>query len=385
MAPEPGTRSLTDTPAPVRQLGYFERSGPIRLILGSFFFLTLPVAGLVLFLPQADKLAWLYFWLFGGTHIVITLTIYGSRANRQYFTNSLRNRVIFFGVPTCILAAFTAVYSTNLATNLPWLALIFWAGVRFMNFFHLNRQTFGVLQLFKARAKGKFPAWAKRCENGTGLALVAALMVTHASGGICPFLFGTVEPLYGVIAPVQLLQLLWLACMVIATGLFTASLVALVRTRPANGYREPLLYFAFQFIGTAAATIFLPLYLAALAIHYVEYHTLMVPRIAAQKLDESHRIDRGYGWLRARPLGFIVVILGLSALVTTGMNSMNLDRPGSGGAAAWGMLLTAFDALVVCHYFLEMFIWKFSDPHFRKSMDGVYFAPKPSVLRIAQD
>ena len=55
---------------------------------------------------------------------------------------------------------------------------------------------------------------------------------------------------------------------------------------------------------------------------------------------------------------------------------MNLDRPSNGGAAAWFMLLTAFDALVVCHYFLEMFIWKFSDPHFRKSMDGVYFAKR---------
>ena len=325
---------------------------------------------MVLFLPQAENLAWLYFWLFGGTHIVITLTIYGSRANRQYFTNSLRNQIVFFGVPVCILGAFLAVYSTNLSTTLPWLALVFWAGVRFMNFFHLNRQTFGVLQLVKARTKNKFPAWAKRSENGTGLALVATLMVTHASGGICPFLLGTWEPLYAVIAPVEILQSLWLVCIVIAAGLFTASLSA------TRSHREPLLYFAFQFIGTAAATVFLPLYLAALAMHYIEYHVLMVPRISAQKLDESQRIDRTYGWLRARPLGFILAILGLSALVTTGMNSMDLVRPQSGSAAAWGMLLTTFDALVVCHYFLEMFIWKFSDPHFRKSMDGVYFAKR---------
>jgi hypothetical protein len=47
-----------------------------------------------------------------------------------------------------------------------------------------------------------------------------------------------------------------------------------------------------------------------------------------------------------------------------------------GGQLAWGVTLTAFDALILVHYLLEMFIWKFSDPHFRKSMAGVYFTPK---------
>ena len=378
-APNP-IRSITDTPAPaLPKLGYFEQAAPVRLILGSFFFLTLPIAATVIFLPHVEALSWLYFWLLGGTHIVITLTIYASRVNRQYFVKTPRNAAIFIAAPLLILAGFAAVFGLKIADSWPGIAALFWSGVRFLNFLHLNRQTFGVLQLFKARSKGKFPAWAKQCENGTGLALVAALMVTHASGGLCPLVLGTFAPLDPPALASEVLIPLWSACVLAALGLFGASVFAIVQARPANGTKEVVLYFAFQFLGTIAATVFLPLYLAALAMHYVEYHILMIPRIQAQKLDESHRIDRTYGWLRARPIAFIGAILFLALLVTTGMNSMEFAVPKTPGGTAWTFLLTAFDALIVVHYFLEMFIWKFSDPHFRNSLNGVYFAPKATI------
>ena len=112
--------------------------------------------------------------------------------------------------------------------------------------------------------------------------------------------------------------------------------------------------------------------------HYVEYHVLMLPRIRHQQLDETSRVDRGYAWLRSRPWAFIGVLLALSALVTTGMGAMTFQAP-TGQTYAWGMILTAFDALVVIHYFLEMHLWKFSDPHIRKSLDGVYATQKSRV------
>ena len=373
----PSPTSLTDTPAPaVRPPAYFERRGPANVILASFAFLTLPVAAVVLLLPDADAPFRLYFWLLGGTHIVVTLTVYGSRANRSHFATDRRAVAVFVAAPVLIVAAYVACFSLKMAGAVPLAAVAFWAFVRFMNFFHLTRQTFGVLQLFKARARGQFPAWGKRCENGTGLALVAALMVTHAAGGICPLFLGVSNPLYTPSLSAEWLIPLWLACVAAAVGLFAASAVGLVRAKPANGSREAVLYFAFQFLGTVAAAFFLPLYLASLAIHYVEYHVLMVPRIAAQPLDPECRIDRTFGWLRARPLAFVAVILILSALVTTGMGSMDFLPPADSELIAWGVVLSAFDALVLIHYVLEMFIWKFSDPHFRRSMNGVYFTPR---------
>ena len=220
--------SLTDTPPPVRRLpalGYFERAAPIRIILWSFLFLTLPIAALVLLIPNEPAFTWLYIWLFGGTHIVLTLTIYGSRSNRRYFTNGPRNATVFVAIPLGLLACYLAIYWLQIGTAIPWLAILFWGGLRFFNFFHLNRQTFGVHQLFKARTKAKFPTWAKRCENGTGLALVATLMLTHVAGGVCPLLLPE-TPL--------LLKGAWIACAGLAAVLFLASMVALFRARPAQ-------------------------------------------------------------------------------------------------------------------------------------------------------
>ncbi len=364
---EPQTlRSAADAPPPVARLGYFERSRPVRLILGSFLFLTLPIAAVVLLVPDSPALTWLYVWLFGGTHIVLTLTIYGSRANRRHFTSSYRNLIVFVAIPLGLLGCYLAIRTLELGTTVPWLAVAFWAGLRLFNFLHLTRQTFGVHQMFKARTRAEFPAWTKRVENGTGLALVATLMLTHAAGGVCPLL--TESSLE--------LRIAWIVCASAAFGLYLASMVALFRSQQspnAPGCREAMLYFTLQTLGTAAATLYLPLYLAALAMHYVEYHVLMVPRIANQELDPTSPIDRGYGWLRTRPFVFLSVVLGLSALVTTGMGSMDV---GPSDTAAWGVLLTAFDALVAVHYFLEMQIWKFGDPHFRRSLAGVYFAKR---------
>ena len=39
------------------------------------------------------------------------------------------------------------------------------------------------------------------------------------------------------------------------------------------------------------------------------------------------------------------------------------------------VLIALFDGIFVFHYFVEMFIWKFSDPHFRKMLAGLYFTP----------
>ncbi len=141
-------RSLSDTPPPVARLGeigYFEQAWPIRLILGSFLFLTLPIAAMVLFLPDTPELSAAYIWLFGGTHIVLTQTIYASRANRIYFSSSRRNSIVFFAIPLTLLGCYFALNTLELSKSVPWFALVFWAGLRLFNFLHLTRQTFGVL------------------------------------------------------------------------------------------------------------------------------------------------------------------------------------------------------------------------------------------------
>ena len=38
-------------------------------------------------------------------------------------------------------------------------------------------------------------------------------------------------------------------------------------------------------------------------------------------------------------------------------------------------MLAMFNGLFVMHYFVEAFIWKFSDPFYRKSLMPLYFSP----------
>lgn len=129
------------------------------------------------------------------------------------------------------------------------------------------------------------------------------------------------------------------------------------------------------------ATLYLPLYLATLAIHYVEYHVLMVPRCFRTPLDDNSRVDRAYGWLRDRPILFCIVILGLAALVTGGSiagmgAAMGAPITDFSSPISYLVLIALFDGIFVFHYFVEMFIWKFSDPHFRKQLSGLYFSPR---------
>ena len=60
-------------------------------------------------------------------------------------------------MPLLIFVAFDLIHAFRLKAEWPLFALVFFGAVRFFDFFHLNRQTFGVLQMFKGRTKSKFP------------------------------------------------------------------------------------------------------------------------------------------------------------------------------------------------------------------------------------
>jgi hypothetical protein len=50
---------------------------------------------------------------------------------------------------------------------------------------------------------------------------------------------------------------------------------------------------------------------------------------------------------------------------------------GDGVASSHTALVAVFDGLFVFHYFVEMFIWRFSEPYYRQTLGPLYFAPKP--------
>jgi hypothetical protein len=374
--------------------GYFERPLPAAVILGSFAAVTLPVGALVLLRPNSP-LTWVYLWLFGMTHFVLTFTVYLTRDNLRYFASSRRNVAVFFAVPVAIFVLFDLLHTFRVGALFPVFALFFWGAIRLFDFAHLNRQTFGVLQLFKGRTGVKFPPTLRKLENSYLLAFVLVLMTTFLAGGVCPLLqpggWLTVYPLAEATGarqlPLDALQAAWVGLAGVTAALFGLVLAGFRRVWKQSpgrgGFPAAVTYLLLQSIGAGMAALFLPLYLAALAIHYVEYHVLMVPRWAAVRLDPSSRLDRSFGWLRARPVAFYAVVVAVAAVVTAGsfagMGMMGRTPEALSQPAGYLALIAIFDGIFVFHYFVEMFIWRFSDPHFRRTLAGLYFAPKPTA------
>lgn len=383
------------TPAPaaalVPEVGYFDRQWPAAAILGAFPFVTLPIAAALIFSP-ANALIWLYVWLFGVTHFVITLTIYLQSGNLRYFAATPRNRIIFFLIPAAIFIGFDLIQACRLSVVVPVVAGVLFAIVRLADFHHLNRQSFGVLQLFKARGKGRFPMWMKKAENAHFLTLTVLLFVTFLSGGMCPLLLvdgpltlWSATPLVQPVLPVMVAQFVWLALLAINCG-FMAVLFRGLRQPTSGGKpRAASAYFLVQSACALLPAVYLPLYLATLAVHYVEYHVLMAPRCLYITLNPASRVDRVFACVRRQPVIFYMLVIAVAGLVTmltaVGMGMMGAAPGAADEPFGYLALIAVFDGLFVFHYFVEAFIWRFSDAHFRASLAGLYFPAPPQPAR----
>jgi hypothetical protein len=382
---------LGPPPAPATAVGFFQRSEVATVILGTFFLVTLPLAAIIWSGPS-NLLMWAYIWLFGMTHFVMTFTVYLNRSNLSYFGRTWRNRLIFFALPLIIFVGFDLIHALGVSEAFPIFALYFWGGVRLLDFNHLNRQSFGVLQLFKGRAGIAYPKGLKRLENWYFGSLTLLLMTTYLAGGVCPMLqsggplsaSATGKPLITPALPIPLLQIM-AAVLLVAAGIILTVLVVQYRRARASkaGARDQaLVYLAFQTLSALLGVVSFPLYAASLAIHYVEYHVLMYPRCFHLRLDETSRVDRFFARARRSPLLFYTAVLALAALVTAfsiaGMGMMGAISTDPSAAPNYLAVIAIFDGLFVFHYLVEAYIWRFSDPHFRRSLVGLYFAPAPA-------
>jgi hypothetical protein len=374
-------------PVVAAPMGYFQRTLPIALILGAFAVFTLPLTYLALTEPDSALLLRLelaYMLALGVTHFVITPTIYLQSSNLRHFNSSWRNRLIYFAIPIAIFVMFDLYRALQVAVLLPLFDVAFRLTIRAVDFQHFSRQSFGVLQLFKARAGVKFPAWQRRAEYWFAWAVVAVLLVTFVRGGR---LDTEVHP--GLLAAHWLLAAILAGLgLTILTGIVVSARKA---ERPAR-LLAPAAYFILQTSSALLAAYSTALYGIALAMHYVEYHVLMLPRCFNTSLDPRHWTDRLMAKLRSSRIIFYVLLLaaaiGVAMLtgVTTSMaNAMSAMLAGmwkgygggSGPVSSYTALLGIFDGLFVFHYFVEMFVWRFSEPHYRQTLSPLYFAAKP--------
>jgi hypothetical protein len=126
--------------------------------------------------------------------------------------------------------------------------------------------------------------------------------------------------------------------------------------------------------------------------HYVEYHLLMAPRCFQANLDPARPIDRTFAVVRANKFIFysLLVFLAFVVFVCTfdfsAMLSMIEGAPQTNrdGQSTSLLFFALFDGLFVFHYFLESFIWRFSEPYYRKTLAPLYFGPRPPAAPTPQ-
>jgi hypothetical protein len=373
------TASQTAAPA---LPGLFDRKVPPRVILFSFPLLTVPLVAF--FLKTSDH--WfvsIYLWLFGLTHFVLTPSVYLHSENLKYFRATARNIFLFFVIPLTILMGFYVIGVFQLNARFPAFAVAFGVVIRLLDFNHLNRQTFGVYQMFKARTGLRPPPAVKQFEQAYLFCLTGLLIATFLAGGVCPL--PQVRGWYGMgalaksdkaILPLSALQIVFgvVGCMAVAFA--AVSVTLLIRAWKAGG-RPGGIAAAFGYMGiqTAAALLAIvsfPLYFATLATHYVEYHVMMFPRCFHSQLDDKSGLDRWFGGMRRHRGVFYAVIVGAAGIVLVFRalsNSPSLPIP-------YRAVVSIFDGLFVFHYFVEMLIWRFSNPFFRKTLTSLYFTPR---------
>lgn len=361
--------------------GFFEQDLPSRIILWSFPLVTLPLT-LALTLTVHHGFLFLYIWLFGTTHFVLTVSVYLQSENLRHFAQTGKNIALFFAIPLIILMAFYVIGALQLRAKFPAVAVVLGAAIRFLDFNHLNRQTFGVYQLFKARTGIRPAPSVKRAEQGYLAALTGLLFVTFLAGGVCPLLrrhqssMADAAKSGPALLPAVTLQVACIALAGLAVSLAALCVILLIRDwrrggRP-GGLRQALSYLAFQTIGVLLAVVSMPLYFATLAIHYVEYHVLMFPRCFHSPLDAKSALDRCFARLRRRPAVFYSVVVVSALVVSIFTNSSGMADVSTRYLA----VITIFDGLFVFHYFVEMLIWRFSDPYFRRTLTSLYFPPR---------
>jgi hypothetical protein len=363
------------------QLGLFDQKLPPRLILASFPLLTVPlIIALAVF---HDKRLLPFFIILSITHFVLTLAVYLQSENFNYFKATSTNVLLYFGIPLVILMGFYLIAVFQIKARYPLFGLWFSAAVLLLNFNHLNRQTYGVYQLFKARTGLRLPLVIKKIELGFLCCLTAMLWITFLAGGICPLIqspgwFGVngVAPLAVPMLPLAALKAIFAVVAILAGACAVACVALLLRAwndggRP-DGVWEALCYLAIQTVAASVGIANFSFFFVTQPTHSVEYHVLMHPRCFRTPLNENSGLDRWFGDLR-RHWGVFYGFLVLVAFIVMACGLLNsaatLPLP-------YRAIVSIFEGLAVFHYFVEMLIWRFSDPFFRRTLSALYFRPR---------
>jgi hypothetical protein len=361
------------SPQPLTTAAPAYLQNPLRIgaILGSFLILVIPLAILQMAgLSESARIAFstTYAVLLGGTHFLITLALYFQSDNLKYFASSGRNIAIYFVGPAVLLVGFFLISAFQLTADHPdpspaflFFTFLFFVIVKAADYFHVVRQSFGMLQIFKAQTPVSFPQWMRRADNNFFLAMAALQLLTYINGVRTGTFTFALSPLSG-------LTLVW-------AGVSLASVLAGFASAAHRGTAGrallvPFGYFLLQGTSATLPALRTELYTASLAMHYVEYHIIIFPRLFSAPLDPARTADRLALWTRQHKFLFYTVLATLACFVSREIWPVSTTLGSARGALVMFNLLSGAR---VTHYFIEAFVWKFRNPYYRQSLTPIYF------------
>jgi hypothetical protein len=340
-------------------MSYFERRLPIALILGSFFVVFAPLA---LLQVAPNFFEWLPYLVvlqavgLGTSHFFVTFALYLQSVNLDYFASTWRNRIVYFVAPALFLLFFAWTEAAQLRAHHPLVAAYLFGAVRFFDFFHVGRQSVGMLQLFKRSGPAGLPAWSRKAENAFFVGMALLQWQTYLLDGFAGDKLYAVGPAVGV--------------GVLFVVLASVHLQHAARSGSSRSFL-PFAYFAMQAVCAAAAVYQTRLYLIALTLHYVEYHVIMAPRCLRTPLHPERAVDRVSGLLRKHALLFYGALAAVVVLFEL------RNHVPSGLAPTTTFFVHIFDGVFLAHYFVEAFLWKFGNPYYRAALSPLYFGTSP--------
>ena len=140
----------------------------------------------------------------------------------------------------------------------------------------------------------------------------------------------------------------------------------------------PLVYFVLQAISGALVVYRSDLVTIALAMHYVEYHVVVMPRLFAAPVEATSRADRTRSRLSRVPVLFYAGLVAVAWGFWFGQRTqLYLDPEAS--PLPLRLLLHSLDGIFLFHFYIEAFLWKFSKPHYRETLGPLYFPSSSSA------
>ena len=359
--------------------GHYLQKTQITPIFLAFVVLALPLAfaQLSTMIPPAVSRPLLvaYVLLVGNTHFAITWALYLNSANLRHFESSGLRKIIYFMMPVSIMALFCAIGVLGLPSAGTRVTLWFALGVVTADYFHVIRQSFGVLQLFKRRAEVAFPAYLAKVDNYYFLSLFVLQLIT--------FLNGVENNFDGRFDPTSRSTQ---AMVGVATLLFARVVNGFVKAwrKPDSNKEALLVAFGYLLLQSASALLVVyrtRLYTASLAMHFVEYHVLMAPRCFKSELDLSTRVDRAAAAFRRHKSVFYAAVVFIAACVSAG-TLLNMVGASVTSDSGFGWLfVNLFNGIFVAHYFVEAFLWRFHNPFYRKTLAPLYFSARGTSVK----